>query len=1376
MPAEKGLFLVCRKTGRIVGLNRRRWWGKWLFPVMGLAALIWFLIRVIPKPARASYPCQRVAAPIALGGIAYFLSLFGVVSAYRHTRKFFRQSRFALAGVCLVIALVCGAVVIRQHGSRAQASSASNAPIGIARGINPGRVVWSYDPATCLWDGDQDSTHWWDSNMIVQARVDAMLSAALQNLTSTTTDSNAWDALFRSFNVRRGNGNISYAQSPNQTIAIKINQNPCNYDNTNYYALNAVEGAAGNQWSITANPHLILSLVKQMVAAQVQQTNIIVSDPTGLDRGWGGQRTIGDNIYLYVHPQFPNVQFVDGVGLQGRELATWPVTNCIAYPGVYDGEGTDGTMICQQFLNAGFLIDMAIAKDHGDGPTLCFKNLYGAISGQRMGGVMYGTGTPEYYSNFIEPMGHQALGQKIMLFMIDALYGAPGPNADPVKWTMSPFNNAWPCSVFLSQDAVAIDSVGFDFLNTEFGLPVNTDYYLHEAAFVPGTNGQKLSGIVYQPNVGSTQFVGSLGVEEHWNNATSKQYTRNLGTGDGIELVSVQTGVYSLNIISPAGASSFAAGTNLPITALVQANTNPVSQVAFYQGTTLLGVSTNSPYSFTWSKAPSGSYALTAVVTDSMGLTATSAVVNITVSSGPLTWNADPAMIGPQDGGGVWNLTSSNWWNGQTNVLWNNNQMPISTALGAANGPAGTITLGAPITVNNLAFNPAGSGNYTIAGGGYALTLTNTPTISVASNCSPTISAHVTGAGFSLTGGGALTLSGTNTLSGAITINGGTLALTGNNTGSTANCTVAPGTTLQLANANAFTGALALNSGSTLQLRADNNTTFPPASITLDNSSDTYNFDVNFLTDATGRTLSLTNTLTFLDSATQAINVTGNSSYTLALGTIVGTTTGHNPYLVLAINTLAGGAGLTIASFQSGNWSQWLNLQGGGKVTITGNLTNLSDGSSVLYVTGGTTATLQGRSALWASASATADGYKYCVANGALVLDNGNALTNNSSGAGLTFSAFILGAVTNVFTGSGFSAPAGVLINSNNYFSAAVWLGDANFPGGGITNNARNTNYVADGDAGFANSGTFTIGGQNTSGTNTYANPIILGWTANKGKSVTLLATTGGEVDFTGGILHNGTDTTAGVQVGDSMHGGLIKFTGANTYAGGTTVANGTLLVNGSLASGAVTVQSGGALGGTGTINGPVTVQSGGTLSPGAPIGTLTINNSLTLAGNLLVAINKSLSPSNGLVAVSGVLTNAGAGVLTITNLGPALAAGDSFKLFNKPLPNGGALTIAPLVPAMGFGWVNNLAVNGTLGVVTVATNPTNLTASCCNGELTLSWPLNHTGWRLEAQTNPPGGGLGTNWVVVSGSASTNLLNIPVVITNGSVFFRMIYP
>jgi hypothetical protein len=33
--------------------------------ILGSVALLWFLLRVIPKPSRASYPCQRAAFPLA---------------------------------------------------------------------------------------------------------------------------------------------------------------------------------------------------------------------------------------------------------------------------------------------------------------------------------------------------------------------------------------------------------------------------------------------------------------------------------------------------------------------------------------------------------------------------------------------------------------------------------------------------------------------------------------------------------------------------------------------------------------------------------------------------------------------------------------------------------------------------------------------------------------------------------------------------------------------------------------------------------------------------------------------------------------------------------------------------------------------------------------------------------------------------------------------------------------------------------------------------------------------------------------------------------------------------------------------------------------
>ena len=57
-----------------------------------------------------------------------------------------------------------------------------------------------------------------------------------------------------------------------------------------------------------------------------------------------------------------------------------------------------------------------------------------------------------------------------------------------------------------------------------------------------------------------------------------------------------------------------------------------------------------------------------------------------------------------------------------------------------------------------------------------------------------------------------------------------------------------------------------------------------------------------------------------------------------------------------------------------------------------------------------------------------------------------------------------------------------------------------------------------------------------------------------------------------------------------------------------------------------------------------------------------------------------------------------------------------------------------------------------------------------------LSWPADHTGWRLQAQTNGLGIGLGTNWSYVPGSTATNSLSLPLDLHNGSAFYRLAYP
>jgi hypothetical protein len=102
---------------------------------------------------------------------------------------------------------------------------------------------------------------------------------------------------------------------------------------------------------------------------------------------------------------------------------------------------------------------------------------------------------------------------------------------------MPPFGGAWPASILLSQDGVAIDSVGIDFLRSEWPNLADLAYcdsYLHEAARAEAPP----SVSVYDPERDGTRLK-SLGVHEHWNDAIHKQYSRNLGIGDGIELVYV---------------------------------------------------------------------------------------------------------------------------------------------------------------------------------------------------------------------------------------------------------------------------------------------------------------------------------------------------------------------------------------------------------------------------------------------------------------------------------------------------------------------------------------------------------------------------------------------------------------------------------------------------------------------------------------------------------------------------------------------------------------------------------------------------------------------------------------------------------------------
>jgi len=520
-PIHKGPFVFCPKSGKFIGFTfspkfkstfkPKFFLLRWLLPLVGLAALVWYLLRVIPKPSRATYPCQQVAAPLALGFLASFTT---AIIAFRKARHFVWQARYGLAAVCGIIAAVATVESIQLSNSSASGAWAPtdkpDAPIGVARGINPGRVVWVRDPSAVKWDGR--SGHWWDPAATDQAKVDAMVAKSVVALTGAKDDAAAWTALFTYYNKTHGKGEAGYVKG--QKILIKINQNTARDGH-------AGNGNNGNENSTNGNPHLILATLKQLVTkGGVAQDDIIVYDLS---------RFITDAIYVPCHKEFPNVHWVEVEkgGGDGREAVPqerdW-IQNALTFSDPSRGLGRN---LPKFITSASYMINMAVMKNHGDqGATLVFKNHFGTIHGLNHDAISphrMGESNP-----LVDVMASKDVGEKTFLFMIDTLYGADGPDSTPSKWKMAPFKDSFPASLFVSQDGVAIESVGFDFVNTEWGCKPFTDNIMHEAALADAPPSGKKYGPV------------SLGVHEHWNNPTDMKYSRNLApTGKGIELMPI---------------------------------------------------------------------------------------------------------------------------------------------------------------------------------------------------------------------------------------------------------------------------------------------------------------------------------------------------------------------------------------------------------------------------------------------------------------------------------------------------------------------------------------------------------------------------------------------------------------------------------------------------------------------------------------------------------------------------------------------------------------------------------------------------------------------------------------------------------------------
>ena len=195
--------------------------------------------------------------------------------------------------------------------------------------------------------------------------------------------------------------------------------------------------------------------------------------------------------------------------------------------------------------------------------------------------------------------------------------------------------------------------------------------------------------------------------------------------------------------------------------------------------------------------------------------------------------------------------------------------------------------------------------------------------------------------------------------------------------------------------------------------------------------------------------------------------------------------------------------------------------------------------------------------------------------------------------------------------------------------SDGEWSTATNWDGGVIADGADNTAYFGITGLGAppinSTNAVFTLDGARTIGNiNFYTTNAPANWTLTTGSGGPLTLSTTFDIPaiyVTPSKLQLTVNAVlAGTNGLEATGPGMLVLTAANTYTGGTTVTAGAPLVNGTLSDiNPVIVSSETSLGGTRAISGPLVIQSGGAFSPGNPLRTFTVNNSLTLQASTAI-------------------------------------------------------------------------------------------------------------------------------------------------------------
>jgi uncharacterized protein (DUF362 family) len=411
--------------------------------------------------------------------------------------------------------------------------------LGHGIGVVPGRVVWAWDPECFDWNG---TGYWWTASNFDLDRVAKMMESSIAALADKATAKEGWDAIFRDHNSRmRALEDQGYTKG--EKIAIKVNMN----------------GTGSSGTGITTSSFTSPAVIRALLLTLVSDVGVEPTDITVFD----GSRIIpGFLIEMCSEGELAGVRF-EWNDAKGKNDVTMDKSVPVVWSESFAGEES---YLPTCLTGATYLINLCTVKGHDlAGVTLTAKNHFGTILNSDreyppQAANIHGFVTAHYfhwkegwtwqqrpmntYTILTDFLANREIGGKTVLNigeMIATARTQGGKVDNKTKFSQYPFNGDWPCSILVSQDPVALDSVGYDFLHAEPEYATAQEYYkgqrstaqnyIHESALAYNPP----SGTYYKNGFGEN-VTASLGVHEHWNNVKEKKYSRNLGKDEGIEL------------------------------------------------------------------------------------------------------------------------------------------------------------------------------------------------------------------------------------------------------------------------------------------------------------------------------------------------------------------------------------------------------------------------------------------------------------------------------------------------------------------------------------------------------------------------------------------------------------------------------------------------------------------------------------------------------------------------------------------------------------------------------------------------------------------------------------------------------------------------